>query len=144
MSIAPLERECRVFTRYLTGQEPIEYVLRKYVEYHRANLLTGDRGFDRLLTGFAAKGPFFARLADSYASRFRKRAALRRKLVLLLALLECSPQASRFLDLVDNGSRVRLFLRLGWRGVIYASALLVSTAIFLPVHLVFAMLGKGR
>ena len=65
---AGLERECEVFTRLLTGQTPTEYVIRKYVDGHRARPdLAAVAGFERVLLGHAARGPVMARLADAYA-----------------------------------------------------------------------------
>ena len=101
MDMLQLERECRTYTRYLIGQTPSEYVVEKYMDFHRKwdalAALKSDR-FDQFLVGLSARRPFWARLADSYASRFRKDSAVRKKLVLTLALLECAPPSFEKLD----------------------------------------------
>src|SRR5215470_5093369 len=82
-----LEQECSTYGRYLIGQNPQPYVVRKYIEYHAqygAKVAPADP-FDRFLTEISARDSFWARLADTYAGRFHKRAAVRKKLVLMLA-----------------------------------------------------------
>jgi NADH dehydrogenase len=63
-----LDQECRVFTAYLLGTEPSDYVRRKYADGHQ--LLTGlsptDR-FEGLLVGAARAHCVLARMADAYA-----------------------------------------------------------------------------
>ena len=83
-----LERECRVFTRYLVGREPSEYVRAKYADAHTIvpAYATLD-AFHRRLLGIARTGPAFTRLADAYTRAFAPRGALRKKLILLLAIL---------------------------------------------------------
>jgi len=136
MNSAQLDRECRIFSRYLTGQPPTPYILEKYREYHR---ITGtfagleENRFDRLLVDLAARSPVLARIADSYASRFRKHGALRKKLVLLLALSECAPPACDYLDTTDPLP----WLRLAWAAMRYAALLLVGTIFLLPLQLFF-------
>ena len=142
MSAAQLDRECRTYTRYLIGQLPNPYIVTKYREYHR---ITGtfaalrNNRFDRLLVGLAARSPFLARVTDIYASRFRKDALLRKKLVLLLALFECSPPACDYLDTTDPMA----WLRLTWSAVRYVALLLVGVIFLLPVQLLFFREGRS-
>ena len=137
----PLERECRVYTQYLIGQQPTPYVLAKYLDYHRVSGaiadLESDR-FDRLLVSVSAFGPVFTQLVDSYTARFYKGSAVRRKLVLLLALLECSPPSFQYLDAADSASMSAIVFRMIARAGLYAIALLVSMLLLLPIHLVLA------
>src|ERR1051326_5785714 len=105
MNSTQLEQEGRTYGRYLIVSEPDPYVLRKYVDYHR---LHGDKvapadSSDAFLTDLSGRHPAWTRLADAYASRFQQQAALRKKLVLMLALLECAPGAFEILDEVDRG-----------------------------------------
>ena len=70
MSQNRLEQECSTYGRYLIGQNPQPYVVRKYIEYHAqygAKVAPSDP-FDRFLTEISARDPFRARLADTYAS----------------------------------------------------------------------------
>ena len=142
-----LEEECRTYTRYLIGQMPSEYVVAKYLDFHRKSDTLGalkfDR-FDRFLVRVSARGPFWARLADSYASLFRKNSALRKKLVLTLALLECAPPSFEKLDKTPGGGMLGVVVRLGFGAMQYALSLVTSFAIFTPVHLGMALSMRSR
>ncbi len=136
-----LERECNSYTQYLTGRAPTEYVLRKYEDFHQKVSVPENAGspFDQFLVGVSAHGPFRARLADTYASLFRKQCPLRAKLVLTLAILECSPPYFEDLDKVNGKSPSGAFLRLGLGAASYALHALISVAVFTPVRIAFAI-----
>ena len=132
MRIDQLERECRAYSRYLAGHAPGEYLISKYREFHeRAAAAAGLESdpFDRYLVEFSARGPFRARLADAYASRFRAQSALRKKLVLMLALLECSRDSFAALDRPDPGGTAAAFLRLAWYAAGYVGSLALGGSI---------------
>ena len=97
MNMLQLERECRSYTRYLTGQAPTRYVIEKYSDFHqKMGAAEGRDRFDCFLVRTSARGPLWARLADSYGSVWRKNSPVRKKLVLTLALLEsASPELRR-------------------------------------------------
>jgi hypothetical protein len=137
-----LERECRTYSRYLIGLNPSSYVIDKYRHFHQQSEtdLARDR-FDRFLIAVSARTPFWARLADSYASFLRKNSGVRKKLVLTLALLECAPPSFETLDRVPSGGSVGAVLRLGLCAMRYAITLLVATTIFTPVRL---WIGPGK
>jgi hypothetical protein len=140
MSAAQRERECRVYSRYLIGQDPTDYVLRKYEEFHqRSPRITAKGAFDRALVAVSRWSPLAARAADIYASRFAKDSALRRKLVLTLALLECSPPSFERLDAPDPGGLAALCLRWSYAGARFALLLLVAVATLGPLHLVASL-----
>src|SRR5690242_7433738 len=145
MNSTQLEQECRTYGRYFIGSEPDPYVVRKYLDYHR---LHGARvapagSFDRFLTDLSARHPAWTRLADAYASRFQKQAALRKKLVLTLALLECAPGAFEVLDAVDRGGVTAGVIRLCWRALMYMGTLLLALPLFVPVHVWTAVFAKS-
>jgi len=131
-----IERECRTYSRCLIGQDPTGYVIQKYRNFHRQleNDLALDR-FDRFLIAASARSPFWARLADSYASLLRKNSGVRKKLVLTLALLECTPPSSEALDRVPGGGPLGAALRLGLGAMQYALTLLLAAIIFTPARL---------
>lgn len=131
-----LARECEIFSRYLVGRRPDAYILEKYAEAHHVAPDYGfDSRFDRVLVDFAAGGPRSTSLADSYACLFARRSALRRKLILLLAILEsCSPQRG-FLDAIEPAPRFFLALRLAGRGALFVIRLLAAAFVFLPLQL---------
>ena len=147
MSQRRFELECRIYSQYLTGQAPDEYVIRKYAECHAkcGRLAESADAFDRLLLDISLRGPFWTRLADTYASRFHKYSMLRKKLVLTLALLECSPVSFPYLDDVDRGGVLLSLVRLAWRAGAYAATLLLAILLFLPAKVwtaAFARNGK--
>ncbi len=134
---SPLERECEVFCQYLAGIRPDAYVRGKYEEAHRvARDYEGGGPFDRLLLGLASNGPVFASFADSYASLLARRSLLRRKLILLLAILESCAPARGFQDSPDGGPLPALYLRIAGRGVNFLLRFLVSAVVLLPLQTV--------
>ena len=96
-----LRSECRTFCRYVLERDADDYVTKKYLEAHYVTSWLGiqkDNRFDQFLIRFANQGPLFARFADSYCRVFRNGALLRRKLVVLLAIVECAPHTASLFD----------------------------------------------
>ena len=138
-----LDRESEVFARYLTGAGAGEYLQRKYREAHAGSaggvVGAGTSAFDRALVKLARGGPLAARLMDAHARSFSAGGLLRRKLVLVLALLECS--SPERVDAVNSRSAAGFFVRAAWLGASFAFLLLVSTVLLLPVRLGCALFG---
>lgn len=134
MDMLQLERECGSYTRYLIGQPPNHYVIAKYRDFHQRIGAESRGRFDRFLVRTSARGPLWARLADSYASRWYKNSAVRRKLILTLALLECCPPSFEELDRCPSGGWLGALLRMGLGATGYACSLLAATTLFAPVH----------
>jgi hypothetical protein len=133
--VAELERECGTFCRYLSGRAPNRYVVEKYVAYHRlTGAFAGPLPFDAALVRLAARGPWLARLADSYSARFARGSVLRKKLALALGILECSPGFVEHVDTADSGPRPLVFARMGLAVAASALALAVSLALIGPLH----------
>lgn len=145
MRIDQLDRECRAYSRYLAGHAPGEYLVSKYRDFHeRASAAAGLEAdpFDRFLAEFSARGPFRARLADTYASRFRPQAALRKKLALMLALLECSRDSFDALDRPDPGCTAVAFFRLAWYAAGYVGALALAVAYLAPAQVAVTVFAR--
>jgi hypothetical protein len=139
-----LVRECQVFTYYLSGLEFSPYVLQKYLDAHEKVIrYHAASRFDRVLLRFAAAGPNFTRLADSYARVFAPASTLRTKLILLLAILESTPLGGRFLGSVDTENRGLLVLSFALRGLVFLVRFLLATVVLLPVQLTLCLL-EGR
>lgn len=138
-----LERQCATYTRYLAGRAPTRYMVEKYLDFHQkfGRPMEIDR-FDAILVSLSARTPRWARLADSYASVLRKNSAVRKKLVLTLALLECAPPTCEELDRVPRGGPAAAVVRLGLSAAIYACALLIAVALLTPVRL-WTVTGKS-
>jgi hypothetical protein len=134
-----LERECRSFTHYLSGKAPSRYIIEKYQDFHQKIGLPPERDrFGRFLILVSAQGPCWVCLADSYASLWRRNSAVRKKLIVTLALLETAPPTFEMLDRVPPGGRAGAVLRLAAAAMKYAFVLLIATALFTPVR-VFMM-----
>ncbi len=139
-----LNAECRVFTQHLLGCDPDDYVAAHYRAAHAGMPTLSPRGrFDRALLSFARISPLCAKIADAYASLFLRAGALRKRLVLLLAILETRPPFSTMIDQALGGSTLLLLIRLGARTAAALISLLVGTLIFTPTRIVLAMMGKG-
>lgn len=140
----PLDAECRVFTRHLLGSDPDDYVVGKYRNAHAVvPALAASGRFDEALIAFARFSPLCAHLADSYASLFLRGATLRKKLVLLLAILETRPPFHETIDTAVGGSLPLLLARLSFKTGGALLGLLAGTLIFVPARAVLALLGKG-
>ncbi len=133
---AKLRRECCIFSCYLSGAEPGAYITEKYLDAHRKlAAVTPAGGFDALLVNLAAISPLFTRVADSYARLFAPTSALRKKLVLMLALLESSTASEHFVEKVDTGGKAVLSLMLLGHGLRFIACLAAGVAILTPCRL---------
>lgn len=140
MDTVQLERECQSYTRYLIGQPASPYVIEKYKRFHRErDIAAGLAGFDGVLLSVSARGPLWARLADSYASRWRKNSIVRRKLVLALALLEVANPSFEKLDECPGGGPPGAMIQLGLAALGYACSVLAAVALFSPIRLWMAV-----
>src|SRR5215831_2432572 len=124
-----LERECGTYVRYLCGQNPSTYITEKYVDFHRKVEAIELDEFDRFLGRFSTRNILCARLADSYARVFRKESSVRKKLILVLALLESSPETFEALDRVPAGGLAGAVLRIAGNSAKFIFSLAASTAI---------------
>jgi hypothetical protein len=141
MDAAALERECAVFTRHLVGAEPTPYVVRQYAAAHavRPDTFAAPSGFGAFAVRLAHTSAFGARMADAHCRLFAPRGVLRRKLVLLLAILETTPPFHGDFDAV-RGAPTAQVLALGVGAAAWLVALLLGTIVLLPARLV---LGTG-
>jgi len=135
MDTVQLEKECRTYARYLTGCPATPYVISKYLDFHlKMGNCPADR-FDRFLLSISARSPLWARLADSYATVWRKNSLLRRKLVLTLGLVECAPPTFEKLDRVPPGGWFGTVAQLAIGASSWLCSLLAATVLFSPVRL---------
>jgi hypothetical protein len=88
--------------------------------------------FDEFLCGVSVRGVWMTRVADSYAVRFYRAATLRKKLILVLALIESSDPG---LDQAPKGSVPAQYVRLALAGLKFAAAFLVSLLVLPVIHL---------
>ena len=142
---AALEQECTVFTYYVIKQKPSNYVLSKYRQAHLIPdfaCTSETHPFDRLLLSLSASHSFLTKLVDAYTAIFLRSSIVRRKWVLLLAILEsCSP-TDRCFDSPESSSKKLLFLGMMGKGLVFLFFLCLSLVLLLPLHLGFAVYQK--
>jgi hypothetical protein len=141
---AALDAECEVFTRHLIGCDPDSYVKAKYRAAHAAvRQLEPAPGFDRRLLAFARPSPVRAKLADAYAGLFLPASSLRKRLVLLLAILETRPPFHHTIDRAPGGTKGALVWQLAATGVSAVAFALTGAVVLMPLHLASALRGKA-
>ncbi|MFC1814568.1 NAD-dependent epimerase/dehydratase family protein [Thermodesulfobacteriota bacterium] len=139
-----VRKECRILVRYLIGSHVNAYTEKKYIQGHqKLNMELSDRFIDQLLMKKAIKSLFWVRLADIYSSIFYPQAAIRKKILLLIAILECQSFSYAQLDSVDEKSAFRLFLKLAKKGITSLIMLALSMILIGPFHAV-SKLGENK
>lgn len=138
---SPLARESRVFGRYLLGGRPGEPILRTYEDAVRlgaAGPYPEPGTFDRALARLARAHPAATRAADVYARHFCQAAPFRKRLILMLAILESHAPTYTVLDRVDRGGKAIIYVRMVG-AALGSVALLVAAAVLLtPLRLLLA------
>ena len=143
-ALDPLGAECRVFCRYLARQEPTPYVLSCY---QRARDPVSEGAFplvDRAALALACRGAGPARVADAYSRMFRPYGPLRRRLILLLAILENSPPSDRPLNAAREGSRPAIVAGMLLTLLLGGVCLLAGVLLLGPLHLAGKLGGAIR
>ncbi len=143
-SLDLIERECRVYCRYLIGKDPDQYILRKYREGYLKTGIEGggDSPFDNLVMSLARINPVFTCLADTYTRFFLQNSSFRKKLILLLAILESYGPTYSYIDSTDDKGKAWFYLGSVYRVFVFGAALFISVVFFLPLHLVYSMLRR--
>ena len=77
---------------------------------------------------------------DSYSSHFCKQSAVRRKLVLLTAILECSPPACEEFEKVDAGGTAVVCAQLAIRLALHGITSTVAAIMLGPLHVLMRLL----
>jgi nucleoside-diphosphate-sugar epimerase len=143
-SDADLEKEFKTFSNYLIGYEPDGYIKSRYVRGHRITEMDRNGGsFDLLLVRMANRSKLLARLADTYTSGFYKNALLRKKLFLLLAILESCGSTYRHIDTVNERSVIALYVKVVQKAAVFFLTLILSGIIFVPLKFLTSLLSRG-
>lgn len=137
MGMDELDRECDVFCRYLTGHAPSAYVRAKYHSFHSSPAaVTLEPGpLDRFLVACARSRPAGARLADCYSSAARPAGLLRKKLILLVAILESVDPDDLGIEEPSSPPGWRVWFKLAASLAAGATMLVIALAVFGPMHL---------
>jgi len=140
-----LERECDVLARYLGASAGNEYVRAQYRAAHDAGVveLPETTSFERTVVAVARHVPVLSRPLDAHARVFAPSSLLRRKLVLLLAILEVRAPHVEELDSPTGSSVLAMFARMAWLGLVFLAALLLGSLLSLPIWLV-SLAGDAR
>jgi hypothetical protein len=137
-----LGAECRTFARCIAAVEaPIE-IVRRYEEAHARGVVRGATRatrFDCWLVGIARSGRLGFHLADGHSALWRRTGLFRRKLVLLLALLETAPGVHRQVLSGSATSAGSAVLRLLGHGLAGGLALILGTVLLWPLRIVAAL-----
>ena len=139
----PLERECDVFTRYLTGLPADGYIRSHYDGAHR--LLKGVQPrtpLDRLLVGCARRGRLATQAADAYGRIFAPRGALRHKLVLLFGILESRAPHHRSFEVQRPSGPLAAVAGLIREGAVAGLILIAATMVLGPIHAALRLRGE--
>jgi hypothetical protein len=137
-----LERECAVFTRFLTRAPASPYVVRKYLDAHATlhTLHVSDEG-ERAVVRVAASSPAITRLADAYARICAPRSLLRKKLSVVLAILETTAPSHRAIDTAPERGGAASVLELALVGGLGVAAALTGVLLFVPLRAMARVLG---
>ncbi|HEX6244226.1 MAG TPA: hypothetical protein VFZ61_25090 [Polyangiales bacterium] len=129
--------------RYVAGVEATPYQRAKYVDFHRKRAVEPRGKFDHILVGLSHLGAVGLMLADAYSGTFYRASLVRVKLMLTLAILECSPPSYVVLDAPDPGGSL-VFVRMLVRVVLAALALATVAVVLVPLHILYAVFGGAR
>ncbi|MGQ9588796.1 MAG: hypothetical protein ACUVYA_00720 [Planctomycetota bacterium] len=91
-ALEDLRREARVFARYILGRETAPHLIERYARAHEAlgPALRSERGARAV--ALAARRPWLLPFLDAAASLVEPQGLLRKKLLLMLAILETSTE----------------------------------------------------
>jgi nucleoside-diphosphate-sugar epimerase len=139
----PIESECIVFTRHLLGVRPDPAVIEKYgAALASLPALQPSSAWDRALLAMARRGVAGARCADAFAALFARASVLRKRLVILLAILETRAPYSDAIDSALGGPALLVIARVAWRGVWSLVWLVVGAALLVPVRIALSLRGE--
>ena len=123
------EREGRVFSRYLVGREASAGLLRRYAAACR-ELLPEQPGRGHVVA-FASRRPWSLPFLDAAESLLDRDGPLRQRLLLMLALLEATPEHAE-LFLPRPRSFPALVLRTATGAAVAAFTILVGVLVVRP------------
>jgi hypothetical protein len=144
LSQSSLRREAVTFGNYLTSQRPSSYLVSKYLDYHEKKK-PACAGFDAVLVGLARLHPVAAFVCDSYATWFHRHSALKKKLVLMLALFESTAAGDAILSFTNpNGSQPAFYAGIALRVTSHVLSAVGAVIILSPLRVFCALFPTGR
>jgi len=118
-----LAAECVVLARYLVGQEPTREIVDRYIAANRILLL--DQSRDQAELEFIHRHPSALPLLDAAAGFLKPESTLRKKALLLIAILEATPAHADFF-LGSPQHPIQLCCSLAWQGTRAAAKALIG------------------
>ncbi len=141
-----LREECRALTAYLVGGAPSAYIEAQYTRAAHVHGLAFDDSFscfDRVTVRLARSNRLAARAADAYCGLLHRRGVLRRKLIVLSAILEHVAPTNAAFDTVETRGPAMTFLALAGHGILSTLSLLLGIVVLLPTKLVCALSARS-
>lgn len=140
-----LDRECRTFMRHLLGVDGDAFVHETYrAAVGQLPALQPQTPFDALLLDRARRGVWWTRLGDAYAGLFARDSALRRRLVLLLAILESRAPFHQRIDVPAHPPGTVLWARVSVRVIAAVAMAGAGVLVFAPTRSFMALVARGR
>ena len=136
-----LSKECELFTCYLINQNPNEYIKEKYCEAHAYLNICGNREsylFDNYLADVSRKSIFRVQIVDAYSRILFRKSIVRKKLILLMAILESCHPSHLYFDHPDFSYRAISYLKIFQEGFSFILLLFAALVILGPIHLLYA------
>lgn len=136
--IHTLNRECRIYMSYLVQGVPDRYILEKYRHAHEVSEVLCNlkpNNSERMLIGVSSRHRALTRLVDVYTRVFYSKSLVRKKLTLLLSLLECSPTWHGFFGIRDRAVKANPYLGMMSRALAFPIVLSVATILLFPIHM---------
>jgi len=126
---ADLRREAGWFARYLIDVEPSDALIERYVRGN-ANVLTEPpTASDEAVLAFVHKHPWSVGWLDAGTAFMREAPLLRRKLVVMMAILEATPDHIEATAPVEDAGIPLLVWRLGRAGAKAGVKLVLGSAL---------------
>lgn len=124
---ADLRREALWFGRYLIGAEPSEPLVERYVRANAKVLRETPTKRDAAVLAFVHAHPWSLGLLDAGTAFTRNAPLLRRKLVVMMAILEATPEFFDETAPVEDAGIPALVWRLGLAGAKAAAKITLGT-----------------
>jgi len=126
---AELAAECLVFARYLLGKRPPQELVERYIAANRSLIREGESGPGGPELRFVRRHPSTLPFVDAAAGLLKPESLLRRKLLVMTAILEATPVYADFF-LREPGGPLSVFGKLLWQGIRSAVKITLGIPVF--------------
>jgi hypothetical protein len=121
--------ECKIITHYLVGRWPEEDLVLRYVEANQILLAGRADPIDESILAFIRRRPRSLPYLDAALALLRRQAILRDKILLMLAILEATPQfTSAFLP--EPLSKIGFLARMTGYGITSGIRFFIGTFLY--------------